>query len=117
MHETRLGDGYTQAAIGGTKKFGEEWDVRRIDTLAALNDFLVFFEQLAGVDKFWWNPTPGLQPYEDYLWTCPSWTRTPIGDGTWEIAATFVQEPTPNQYSSGGGGTPRFEPVRPLPPS
>ena len=87
---SQFGDGYTQRAADGINSIAVKWSMSwRNLTQTEKAAIQTFLETKAGATVFYWTPPRESTPL---LWTCKSWSCTPVPGLLWNISAEFIRE-------------------------
>jgi phage-related protein len=82
-----FGDGYEQKAADGINNKVQMWPLSFVENLTTTTAIRDFLDARMGYQSFYWTPPLGAQG----LYRCPSHTIRPMGNGIYELSATFEQ--------------------------
>lgn len=87
VRTARFGDGYKQTVADGINNKEQSWPLAFAGTVAEMTPIRDFLDARMGYQSFYWTPPLGTQG----LFRCGSHTLKPLGNGLFEINATFEQ--------------------------
>lgn len=83
----KFGDGYEQRAADGINNKSQMWPLSFVGDAAYVTPARDFLDARVGYQSFYWTPPLGVQG----LYRCSSHTLRPLGNGNYELMATFEQ--------------------------